>query len=381
MITPRSTVKILISIWNDFTAKRIGASASRLTYSTLLATIPILAVVFAIARGFGYNFYIEDWFRRMLEAQPEVCETIIGFVNSYLKHTQKGLFLGIGLLFMLWTVLMLISDIEQTFNDIWQVKRQRSLFRTFTDYISLLFIIPIFIVCSSGLSIWVTAFHHNVSDVILLGSTISFLIQLTPYILTSVLFTALYIFMPNTRVGLKHAIIPGIVAGIAFQLFQTIYINSQIWISSYNAIYGSFAILPFFILSIQISWTICLTGAEMCYMLQNKEDFTSGSADEPLCYNSRIEISDTVMSIIKNQFSEGKEALTAMQLKEMTGISMRILTNILFDLVNIHFLSETNSDLKGSESSYQPAEGLALLTRDEMIRRLNKLGAKIAINK
>ena len=118
---------ILVSLYNDFMAKRVLASASRLTYSTLLATVPILAVVFAIARGFGYSIYIEEWFRDMLKAQPDASEIIIGFVNSYLINTKKGVFLGIGLLFMLGTVLMLISTIEETFNDIWLVRKPRSM--------------------------------------------------------------------------------------------------------------------------------------------------------------------------------------------------------------------------------------------------------------
>ena len=126
----KSIKEILISLYNDFMAKRVLASASRLTYSTLLATVPILAVVFAIARGFGYNIYIEEWFRDLLKAQPDVSEIIIGFVNSYLINTKKGVFLGIGLLFMLGTVLMLISTIEETFNDIWLVRKPRSMFRT-----------------------------------------------------------------------------------------------------------------------------------------------------------------------------------------------------------------------------------------------------------
>lgn len=113
--------KLLLAI--EFTTtKRITSAAAALTYSTLLAIVPIFAVVFGIARGFGYNKYIEEWFRESFSSQPQVSEIIIGFVNSYLVHTKSGLFLGIGLLFMLFTVMMLISNIERTFNDIWQAK-------------------------------------------------------------------------------------------------------------------------------------------------------------------------------------------------------------------------------------------------------------------
>ena len=107
--------KVMLAV-EYFTAKRMMDSAAALTYSTLLAIVPIMAVVFAIARGFGYNKYIESWFRETLSSQPQAAEVIIGFVNSYLVHTKSGIFLGIGLLFMLWTVIMLISNIEKAFN-------------------------------------------------------------------------------------------------------------------------------------------------------------------------------------------------------------------------------------------------------------------------
>ena len=117
-----------------FTRKRVMAKASALTYSTLLAIVPILAVVFAIARGFGYNKYIELWFRDILGSQPQAADVIIGWVNSYLVHTKSGVFLGIGLVFMLYTVLMLVSNIEETFNEIWQVSSSRSIYRSFANY-------------------------------------------------------------------------------------------------------------------------------------------------------------------------------------------------------------------------------------------------------
>lgn len=370
----KSLVKFIILVWKDFTAKRVMASASQLTYSTLLATVPILAVVFAIARGFGYSIYIEEWFRSTLEAQPDACETIIGFVNSYLLHTKKGVFLGIGLVFMLWTVLMLISNIEQTFNDIWQVRKQRSLFRTFTDYVAMLFVMPVFIVISSGLSIWVTAINRNLYDIVIVGSVMKYTIELFPYVLTSAIFVALYVFMPNTQVKLRNALLPGIMAGISFQLFQVIYINSQIWISNYNAIYGSFAILPFFMLWMQISWTICLVGAELTYMNQNREDFSYGGNDKRLSHDARIQLSARIMKILFERFNNGETAYTAMELKEHIGITMRLLNTLIFDLQQIGFITETAIDEKGEMPCYQPAASDSLLTNEEMTRRINALG-------
>ena len=190
--------KLLLAI-RFFTAKRVMQKAAALTYSMLLAIVPIMAVVFAIARGFGYNKYIEVWFRGAFESQPQAAEIIIGFVNSYLVHTQSGVFLGVGLVFMLYTVLMLVSNVEDAFNEIWQVKKPRSIFRTFTDYLAMFFLFPIIIVLTSGISIFMATVADSLPDFLLLGPFVRLLIDLSPYVLMSAMFIALYSFMPNAR--------------------------------------------------------------------------------------------------------------------------------------------------------------------------------------
>ena len=358
-------------------AKRVLASASRLTYSTLLALVPILAVVFAIARGFGYSIYIEEWFRDLFKAQPDATEIIIGFVNSYLINTKKGVFLGIGLLFMLGTVLMLISTIEETFNDIWLVRKPRSMFRTFTDYMALLFALPIGIVAISGLSIWMQAFNRHLIDITIIGPLMKFAIELIPYVVLSAVFVGLYVFMPNTKVRVRSALLPGIAAGVSMQLFQLIYVNSQIWVSNYNAIYGSFAVIPLFMLWMQISWTIILVGAELSYTIQNHDEFLSSNSQSELSYKTRFVLSAKIMSIICKRFAEGGQAYNSMQLKLQLGISMRVLSRLLYDLQQIHFITEIMHDDKGEEVLYQPAEALDILTIGELHSRLAQLGSDI----
>ena len=256
-----------------FTAKRVMTQASALTYSSLLAIVPILAVIFAIARGFGYNKYIEIWFRDALSSQPQVADVLAGFVNSYLIHTQSGIFLGVGLLFMLYTVLMLVNNVEETFNQIWQVNNSRPIIRSLTNYLAMFFVFPIIIVVSMGLSIFMATIANKMGNLMILGTAMHILFDFSPYLLLSLLFIWLYVYMPNTDVKLKSAIVPGILAGIAMQLLQLFYIHSQIWVTGYNAIYGSFAALPLFMLWIQISWTICLLGAQLTYTNQNKNSF------------------------------------------------------------------------------------------------------------
>jgi len=243
--------------------------ASALTYSTLLAIVPILAVIFAIARGFGYNKYIELWFRETLASQPQAADIIVGFVNSYLVHTKSGIFLGVGLIFMLYTVLMLVNNVEETFNQIWQVNNSRPIVRSFINYLAMFFLFPIVIVISTGLSIFMATIARSMNEFELLGPVVSRVLDLSPYILLSGLFIILYVYMPNTKVRVSCAVMPGIFAGIAMHVLQIFYIYSQIWVTGYNAIYGSFAALPLFMLWLQISWTICLFGAQLTYTNQN----------------------------------------------------------------------------------------------------------------
>ena len=357
-----------------FTARRVLGQAAALTYSTLLAIVPILAVVFAIARGFGYNKYIELWFRESLASQPMVGEVIIGFVNSYLVHTKSGVFLGVGLIFMLYTVMMLVSNVEQTFNHIWQVKKQRSLFRTFTDYLAIFFLFPILIVLSTGLSIFMTAIANQMPDFMMIRPMARLIMDLVPYVLMTLLFIALYVFMPNTHVQLRHAIVPGIFAGVAMQCLQLFYIHCQMWLSSYNAIYGSFAALPLFMLWVQISWTICLFGAELCYTNQNLDYYDYDTKTSDISYRYRLMLYALLLSHICKRFAKGDKPLTASELRQQTGIPIRIVNDLIYDMIDAGLLVEISSDEKGATSTYMPAMSLSNLSLGMMLDRLESRG-------
>lgn len=367
-------VKKLILTIRFFTARKVINIASALTYSTLLAIVPIMAVVFAIARGFGYNKYIEIWFRNAFESQPQVAEVIIGFVNSYLTHTKSGVILGIGLVFMLYTVLMLISNIEGAFNSIWQVKKPRSIFRTFTDYLAMLLLFPIIIVLTSGISIFMATIADDLPNFELLAPIVRTLIDLSPYFIMSAMFIGLYVFMPNTHVKVRNAIVPGILAGVAMQWLQFFYIHSQMWVSGYNAIYGSFAALPLFMLWVQISWTICLFGAELSYTNQNLDFYDYDTHTGDLSHRYKLLLSAMLMSHICKNFDNGGKPFTAMQLRNKTEIPIRIVNDLLYNLISARLLIEISSDEKGEMSQFVPYENINNLSLGVMISRLEALG-------
>ena len=366
-------IKIASLAIRFFTAKRVMNQAAALTYSTLLAIVPILAVVFAIARGFGYNKYIEVWFRDAFSSQPQVAEVLISFVNSYLVHTKSGIFLGVGLVFMLYTVMMLVNNIELTFNEIWQVKKKRSIFRTITDYTSMFFLFPILIVVSSGLSLFMATMADTMEDYIL-GAAVRTMLDMAPYVLMSLLFIAMYVFMPNTHVKVKNAIIPGVLSGIAMQVVQFVYIHSQMWVTGYNAIYGSFAALPLFMLWVQISWTICLFGAELTYTSQNLDYYDFDAHTDDISHRYQLMISALLMSRICKRFADGKAAPSTDDLRKETGIPIRIVNDLLFKLTEAKLVIEVSSDEKGGISTFVPAESLENLSVGVMVDRLEAQG-------
>ena len=365
-----NVLKRIILAIKFFIDKDVISTASALTYSTLLALVPVIAVLYAIANGFGFSTYIESWLMSALNSQPQAAEVIIGFVHSYISNTHSGVILGVGLLFMLWTVLMLIHNIEAAFNQIWQVEQQRSLIRKVTDYLAMFFLAPIIIVLQSGISIFLATIAKEMEEYMLLGPMVRTFIGLMPYVITSCVFIVLYMFMPNTRVRFKDAIIPGILAGIAMQLLQFFYIHCQVFLSGYNAIYGSFAALPLFMLWVQLSWTICLFGAELTYTSQNLEEFAFLANPNDLSQKSKMKYCALLMHHICNNFKNDQQHLTALQLKQETGIPIRIVKELLNLLVDIRLLSVSASEGDDVEQSYQPHSSLEYCNMGKLIETL-----------
>ena len=359
---PSRCLRTLYLAARFFVSRGHSDYATALSFSTMLAIVPVAAVIFAIARGFGLNYHIEQWFRDALSSQPQAAEAIINFANSYLVHARSGVILGLGLIFMLYSVLALIYNIERVFDDIWQVKKQRSPLRIITDYTSMLFLVPIVIIMVSGINIFVYAIADRLQAFALLGPVVKLLIKLLPWVLMSAVFTLLYVAMPNTKVHFSKAIIPGIIAGTAMLLLQFFYIRGQMFLTGYNAIYGSFAALPLFMLWMLLSWYICLFCAELCYINQNMEYYAFLVNTEDVSHRKQIEMSMMLLSVICKRFSEGKKPYTALELKQLTHIPIRITTDLLYRMRQVNIVSENFDPDSDSEPTYQPAQDISNIT-------------------
>ncbi len=370
-------LRIIILAFRGYDEDRCLLRASSLTFYTLFSIVPVAAMFFGIAKGFGFEKRLEKELFAKFPGQEEVLTQVINFSNSLLDQTQGGLIAGIGLLILFWSVLKVLGHIEMALNDIWAIKEQRSWGRKFSDYLSIMLISPVLVLMSGSATVFIkTQVEQITQKVALLGvfsPLFSFLLKFTPYVLIWVLFTLLYIIMPNTRVNFKAGLLGGVVAGTLYQIAQWGYMTFQIGAAKYNAIYGSFAALPLFLMWIQISWWIVLFGAELSFANQNVDTYEY----EPDCLKvssgfKKLLTLRIIHLLIKN-FAHGEKPLSDSQISTQLQMPIRLVHNILFDLVESGLVSETKTRID-KELAYQPARDINKMTIQYVLEALEQSG-------
>ena len=246
--------------------------APAMTFYTILSIVPLMAIVFGIAKGFGFEKILQEQLFKLLYGYEDLAIRIMKFATTLLDTTRGGIIAGAGLIFLLWSVFKLLNTIENTINYIWSVKKPRSLNRKITDYIAFMVICPALLIFSNATTVLMASEVNNfISQTPTLSSIIPLVaisLEFIPFLCIYALFIFVYIFMPNTKVSIFSALFAGIIAGTFYILFHIIYIKFQIGISRANAIYGSFAALPLFLVWLQGSWLIMLFGVELTYSHQ-----------------------------------------------------------------------------------------------------------------
>ena len=370
-------LRIVLLVIRGFDENKCMLRASSLTFYSLLSIVPIAAMAFGIAKGFGVEKLLEKQLMEKLPGQEEVLIQIITFAHSLLENTKGGMIAGIGVALLFWAAIKLLGHIESAFNDIWEIKESRTFGRKISDYLSIMLICPILVIMSSSATVFlITQFTLITEKVALLGMfspIIFFILDLLPYCLIWVLFTITYILMPHTKVNIRSGLLAGIVAGTIYQIVQLVYINFQVIIAKYNAIYGSFAALPLFLMWLQLSWLIVLFGAEISFAQQNVDTYEF----EPDCQriNSFFKrlLSLQIAHILIKNFSEGKKPLTAAEISHTLEIPIRLVRQILHELVESGTFSDTNTG-EYKDLAYQPARDINLLTIKYIIEALEQRG-------
>ncbi|MCB1113736.1 MAG: YihY/virulence factor BrkB family protein [Chlamydiia bacterium] len=262
----KSIVKGLIKGYYDH---RLLENASSLSYYTLMSLVPILAVLFGIAKGFGIESSFKDEVIHAIPNQQALAEEIVQFAERMLERTKGSVIAGFGVLFLLWSFLGLLGNFEHTLNDIWHLKETRSFFRRIGDFLGFIFICPFFFVIFSSTTLFLSSELTDLFEkwelIDHFGPAIWFTFKLAPVFLAFLIFSFFYYYLPSVRPPIKPVLMGALITAVFFHLAQWAYVMFQINISSYGAIYGSFAAIPLFLLWVQLSWFITLLGAELSY--------------------------------------------------------------------------------------------------------------------
>jgi membrane protein len=370
-------IRIILVAFKGFMENRVSLRASALTFYTLLSVVPIVAMGFGIAKGFGFDNKMEEFIITHFKGQEEVMNYIINLSYTVLEDVEGGLLAGIGLIVLIWSVMQVLTNIENSFNAIWEIKKSRSFFRKLSDYLSIMLIAPVLIIMSSSLSVYIStrieSVARNVEVIHTVSPYVDSALKLLPYALVWLLFTLVYMIMPNTKVKFKYALIAGIIAGTVFQLTQWGYIHFQVGVSKYSALYGTFAALPLFLAWLQISWLIVLLGAEISFAYQNihKYEFEAGSLNISN-HDKRLVSLFLMRHIIKN-FQEGREPLTSTLLSQELGVPLRLVREMMYNLVTAHIITETVTT-SPRENGYQPAIDINMINIKFVLDRLDAIG-------
>ncbi len=368
-------LKITIQTVKCFIKDRVWIRAAALSYTTLFSIIPILALLFAIAKGFGFSNLMERLLRGGM-VENSTIDMVMTFIDNYLEYAKSGVFIGVGIVMLLWAIVNLADSIEGSMNAIWDVKKERSYFRKLTDYMALFIVFPVIIILYAAVSIFMTTIYQQLAEYYLISSFVHVCIKLAPYVLSGLIMTGLFLFIPNTKVRFKNAFIPGMITGIIFQAFLYIYIQIQMSVSSYNAIYGSFAIIPMFMLWADISWSIILFGVEMSYVSQNIELYNFGQEVDNVSRRYHDFLCVVVMSLICKRFEQGEPPYTASELSDAGEIPIRLTNRLLDELETVGLIYGLSNDAKSDTEHYLPAIAISKLSVGRLLSTLESHGCE-----
>ena len=373
-------LRIIILAARGFLNNKVQIRAASLTLYSLLSVIPIIAIAFAIAKGFGLDQNLEALLTSgEFQSQQEILGWLLQNAQSAIEQTRGGYLAGIGIIILFWSVMSLLSSIEETFNHIWHIRESRTWYRKFTDYLAIMLIAPIFVILSGSISVFIstniTEFMSKAPILEHFKPLITFLIKFSPYFLIWVSLTIFYLIMPNTKVNFMPAMVSGIIVGTALQIVQYLYIDLQFGITKLNAIYGSFAAVPLFIIWLQYSWLTILLGAELAFANQNISNYEFEAEALGMSNYHKKALSLIIMNKVIKKFDAGENPVTASDIAIQLKVPIRLVRELLQDLKEVNIVSEVNENEK-KERTYQPALDIGKITVSYILSKVEKHGVR-----
>ena len=368
-------LQTIILVGRGFKDKALNVRANSLSFSLLFAFVPMTAGVFAIARGFGFEELLKERLSTTFLAEANIVPVIMEWVERYLETARDGLFLGIGLVALIWAVYAFFNMLERSFNNIWNVKTSRSFGRRLTNYMVVLLLIPVMIIVTSGISIFLHSTQSLAPVLQAIEPIRRVLLRLLPFVVVSGVFTWIFIAIPNTKVRFVAAVIPGIIMGSLFQLVQMFSVYLVMLFTRMSVVYGAFSALPLVLIWLHITCWLLLIGAVLAFAIQNNDLFAYERDLETISRRYKDYVMLYLLSVIVKRFEQGEQPQTAQEMAAQNQLPIRLVHQLLTRLEETDIVRRVYVEQEEDET-YVPAMDTRLLTVEMVIGRISAQGTE-----
>lgn len=327
--------------------------SAALTFFTLMSLVPVLALAFGIIKGFGLQGALESALYERFSDNAAIIGYVLSFVNQVIERTSGGIVAVSGLAVLIWAAARVFGNVENAFNIIWEVRKPRSITRRASTYAAVIFVMPLLVVLLMILLSYVRSLIANYSAI-----PYSILYAIGSFVMLWLLFTVAYKAIPNTHVRFRFAASAGVVAAVAFSVFQLVYVSLQDGVSSYNIIYGSFAAIPLFLLWVQSSWQILLFGAELSFAFQNVDSYVQEQDAKNISIASRNRVMVGVMLSVLRSYANGSGGISSDEVAHELKLSVRLVRDVMRTLDDAGLVVPITSDRSQKTNVYVPARDM-----------------------
>ena len=267
-------LKVVIITIKTFSAQKIGFQAVALSFFSTMSVVPFIAVAVAVTGGFGLSGKLKDLLYHNFENSEQIIDAVLNSAENIISTAQSSLMGLISALLFVWIVIWMMMSVERVFNNVWKVQKSRRLLKRVPFYLAVLLISPfVIMVFFAGSFVYSNALEYLGLDMEALSAFKTLLTWVLFAAVAILTFSAMYKFIPNAKVDYSNALRAAVLSGAAFTVVQYLYLETQVFVTRLNAIYGAFAAVPLFMVWINMGWFIILIGAELSYTFQHVDNY------------------------------------------------------------------------------------------------------------
>jgi len=368
-------LQTVILVARGFKNQALVVRANSLSFALLFAFIPMLAMIYAIARGFGFEEMVSQQLAGSFLAEANVAPVLLEWVERYLETARGGLFVGIGLVVLIWAVYAFFNMLENSFNSIWNVKKTRSFARRMTNYVMTLLLVPILVVVTSGISIFLNSTEILASVLSAIEPLRKFMLRFIPFVATSAVFTWIFIAIPSTQVKFSSAIIPGVLMGFLYQVVQALSMFLVVLFTRMSIVYGAFSAIPLVLIWLHITCWLLLIGAELAFAIQNNELFAYERDLETISRRYKDYVMLYLLSVIIRRFEQGEQPETAHEMATANQLPIRLVQQLLARLEETNIVRRVLSEQE-EDPAFVPAMDIHQITVEKVLGRVAAQGTE-----